>query len=238
MAKVGGKLWGGILGMMFGGPLGAIAGVFIGHQIDGSQQRTEALNEAAVFQINLMAILAHVAKVDGHVDKREIMTILAFFKSIGFDDSQMVVIQRTLKFAFTQDINLQTTCSNFKKSSNYEVCLMLLRVVYLVVMADEKVHPKEKIAIEQIVQYLGITAEDYQLLQAEFLRTDDKYYEMLGLERGATQLDVKKAYRKLALSYHPDRVSHLGPEYTEVAEEKFKMINEAYEKVNKELQAV
>ena len=236
MAKVGGKLWGGILGLMFGGPLGAIAGVFIGHQIDGSQPRTAALNDAAVFQINLISILAYVSKVDGHVDKREIMTIFAFFKSIGFDESQMEVIQRTLKFAFTQDINLQTTCRNFKKASNYETCLMLLRVIYLVVMADEKVHPKEKIAIEQIVQYLGITAEDYQLLQAEFLRTDDKYYEMLGLERGASKEDVKKAYRKLALAYHPDRVSHLGPEYTEVAEEKFKLINEAYENVSKELQ--
>jgi len=237
MTRAGGKVWGGILGLMFGGPLGAIAGVFIGHQIDGSKQRTDALNDAAIFQINLLSILAYVAKVDGHVDKREVMTILAFFKSIGFDDSQMEVIQRTLKFALTQDINLQTTCRNFKKASNYEACLILLRVVYLVVMADEKVHPQEKIAVEQIVQYLGITAEDYQLLEAEFLRTDDKYYEMLGLERGATQEDVKKAYRKLALSYHPDRVSHLGPEYTEVAEEKFKMINEAYENVSKELQA-
>ena len=42
MVKVGGKLWGGILGLMFGGPLGAIAGVFIGHQIDGNKKRTEA----------------------------------------------------------------------------------------------------------------------------------------------------------------------------------------------------
>lgn len=238
MAKVGGKLWGGILGLMFGGPLGAIAGVFIGHQIDGSNQKSVALNDAAIFQINLISILAHVAKIDGHVDKRELTTIFAFFKSIGFDDSQMEVFTRTLKFALTQDLNLQTICRNFKKASNYEACLILLRVVYLVVMADGKFHPKEKIAIEQIVQYLDVTANDYQLLQAEFLRTDDRYYEMLGLSRGVGMDDVRKAYRKLALSYHPDRVSHLGPEYTEVAEEKFKMINDAYEKVTKELQAV
>jgi len=237
MTKVGGKVWGGILGLMFGGPLGAIAGVFIGHQIDGSNQRSAALNDAAVFQINLISILAHVAKVDRDVDRRELATIFAFFKSIGFDDSQMEVIKRTLKFALTQDLNLQTICRNFKKAANYEACLILLRVVYLVVMADKKFHPKEKIAIEKIVQYLGITANDYQLLQAEFLKTDDRYYEILGLERGASKEDVKKVYRKLALSYHPDRVSHLGPEYTEVAEEKFKMINEAYEKVSKELQA-
>jgi len=236
MNKVGGKVWCGILGLMFGGPLGAIAGVFIGHQIDGSSKKVSAMNEAVVFQINLMAILAHVAKVDGHVDRREIDVILSFFKSSGFNSYQMATIQRTLNFAITQDIDLQDTCRNYKKVSNYEACLMLLRVVCLVVMSDEKVHPKERIVIEQIVQYLGIAAEDYQMLQGEFLKTDDKYYEILGLQRGANKVDVKKAYRKLALSYHPDRVAHLGLEFVKVAEEKFKIINEAYEKVSKELQ--
>lgn len=58
-------------------PFSAIAGIFIGHQIDGSSKKVAAMNEAAVFQINLMAILAHVAKVDGHVDRREIAVILS-----------------------------------------------------------------------------------------------------------------------------------------------------------------
>jgi DnaJ like chaperone protein len=236
MAKVGGKVWGGILGMMFGGPLGAIAGVYIGHQIDSVQGRISTVNEADVFQINLISILAYVAKVDGHVDRREVATILAFFKQIGFG-RRMEAIQRTLKFALTQDIDLQSTCINFTKASKYEGRLMLLRMVYLVVMADEVIHPKEKAAIEEIVKYLGITNEDYQMLQAEFFKTDDKYYQILGLKRGASQGQVKKAYRDLAFSCHPDKVAHLGPEYVGVAEEKFKTINEAYEKVTKELQA-
>ena len=231
-----GKLWGGILGLMFGGPLGAIAGIYIGHQIDASKPARRELNERAVFQINLLSILAYVAKVDGHVDRREVDTILAFFRQSGFGAAQMPVLERTLNFALTQEIDLESTCRNFSRAVNYEARLMLLRVVYLVVMADQKVHPKEKTAIEQIAHFLGIQDNDFEMLRAEFLKTADKFYKVLGLQPGATLAEVKKAYRKLALKYHPDRVAHLGKEYTAVAEEKFKTINEAYEQVTKELQ--
>jgi molecular chaperone DnaJ len=52
------------------------------------------------------------------------------------------------------------------------------------------------------------------------------YYDVLGVGRNAGQGEVKKAYRRLALKYHPDRVA---PEAKKDAEEKFKEISEAYE---------
>lgn len=53
------------------------------------------------------------------------------------------------------------------------------------------------------------------------------YYEILGVDRNATKDDLKKAYRKLAMQYHPDR----NPDNKE-AEEKFKEAAEAYEILN------
>jgi DnaJ like chaperone protein len=56
-------------------------------------------------------------------------------------------------------------------------------------------------------------------------------YDVLGVARGASSDEIKSAYRRLAAKYHPDKVSHLGAEFRELADRKFKEIQEAYQKL-------
>jgi len=53
------------------------------------------------------------------------------------------------------------------------------------------------------------------------------YYDILGVDRNASEEEIKKAYRKLARQYHPDL--QVGEQQKKAAEEKFKEVNEAYE---------
>lgn len=53
-------------------------------------------------------------------------------------------------------------------------------------------------------------------------------YTILGIKRGASQDEIKRAYRGLASKYHPDKVAHLGDEFRELAEIRFKEIQQAY----------
>ncbi len=56
-------------------------------------------------------------------------------------------------------------------------------------------------------------------------------YTVLGVNRGASQNEIKKAYLELANRYHPDKVVHLGEEFREMAEMRFKEIQGAYQEL-------
>ena len=78
---------------------------------------------------------------------------------------------------------------------------------------------------------MGISSTDFLSIKNMFLPDTDSSYKILEITRSATNDEVKKAYRRMAMKYHPDKVSHLGEEFKKNADEKFKKVNEAYEKI-------
>ena len=66
-----------------------------------------------------------------------------------------------------------------------------------------------------------------------FVKDVESDYKILEISPESTDEDVKKAFRKMAVKYHPDKVGHLGSEVKSMAEEKFKMVNEAYNNIKK-----
>ena len=61
--------------------------------------------------------------------------------------------------------------------------------------------------------------------------TLSKAYQILGITDSATESEIKKAYRKLAIKYHPDKVAQLGEEFQKGAKEKFQKVQDSYEKI-------
>jgi DnaJ like chaperone protein len=66
-----------------------------------------------------------------------------------------------------------------------------------------------------------------------FVHNDTWAYDILGVDKNATDEDVKKAYRKMAVKYHPDKVASLGEDAVKAAQEKFKRLQEAYAEIKK-----
>ena len=56
-------------------------------------------------------------------------------------------------------------------------------------------------------------------------------YTVLGVKKDASPDEIRRAYRHLAGQYHPDKVQHLGEEFGELAERRFKEIQRAYQEL-------
>ena len=67
-----------------------------------------------------------------------------------------------------------------------------------------------------------------------YVKNTESAYKILEVDAKASDEEVKKAYRKMAIKFHPDKVAHLGDEFQVSAKEKFQKVNEAFETIKKE----
>jgi DnaJ like chaperone protein len=70
---------------------------------------------------------------------------------------------------------------------------------------------------------------DFDSIKAMFVKNTDNAYKILEIDSNANQDDIKKAYRKMAKKYHPDKLLGQDPAMIKGAEEKFREVQKAYE---------
>lgn len=231
-----GKWIGSGLGWVVGGPIGGLFGFVVGSFLDSTVQTSATgrnVTTPGAFGMSLLVLIAAVMKADGKVVKSELDYVKQFFvRQFGQENAQEAL--RMLRDLLKQDIPLKDVCLQINRNMDYASRLQLIHMLFGVAGADNTIHPSEIKVIGSISDYLGISSSDYLSLKNMFIPETDSSYKILEIDRAATNEEVKKAYRKMALKYHPDKVSHLGEDFRKTADEKFKKMNEAYEKIKKE----
>ncbi|HOW41279.1 MAG TPA: TerB family tellurite resistance protein [Bacteroidales bacterium] len=234
-----GKWLGGGLGFVMGGPIGGLLGFIVGSVIDsttdsssGSTQRKTRTSQGD-FGVSLLVLVAAVMKADGKVVKSELDYVKQFFvRQFGNEAAKEAVLM--LKDILKQDILVRDICIQISHNMDYSSRLQLLHLLFNVSLADGSINKAESDLIEKISGALGISNNDFVSIRNMFIPETDSSYKILEIERTSTNDEVKKAYRRMAMKYHPDKVSHLGDDFRKTADEKFKKVNEAYEKIKKE----
>ncbi|MGB8491306.1 MAG: TerB family tellurite resistance protein [Bacteroidales bacterium] len=234
-----GKWIGGGLGFVMGGPLGAVLGFLIGSAVDNTTVSTATFRSSPQttapgdFGMSMLVLIAAMMKADGKVVKSELDWVKEFFiRQFGPSTAREATLM--LRDILKKDIPVKDVCVQISRNMDYSSRLQLLHVLFNLSLADGSLHPAEIGAIEMMSGYLGIARADYLSIRNMFVPETDSAYKILEIDRSATGEEVKKAYRKMAMKYHPDKVSHLGEEFRKAADEKFKAVNEAYEKIKKE----
>jgi DnaJ like chaperone protein len=232
-----GKWIGGGLGFVVGGPIGGLFGFVVGSLLDNATGQTTATGSSATtpgaFGMSLLVLIAAVMKADGKVVKSELDYVKQFFiRQFGPENAKEALAM--LRDLLKQEIPLGDVCLQINRNMDYASRLQLMHLLFGVAGADGFFHPSEIKIIESISGYLGISSSDFLSIRNMFIPETDSAYKILETEPSVSNDELKKAYRKMALKYHPDKVSHLGEDFQKTADEKFKKVNEAYEKIKKE----
>ena len=236
MAKFG-KWIGAGLGWAFGGPVGAVIGLGLGWMFDSAQDSD--INKGyhrttqGDFAVSFLVLIAAVMKADGRVMQSELNYVKAFFIQ-KFGSSSSAEALRMLRDILRQSIPLEDISYQIRDHLDYHSRIEMLHLLYGVANADGFLHASELELINRIAGYLGISYADQQSMRNMFIPDTDSAYKILGIEKNTSIDEIKKAYRKLATEYHPDKVSYLGEDIRKDAEIKFRNIIEAYEKIKKE----
>jgi DnaJ like chaperone protein len=228
------KWIGGGLGWALGGPIGAIIGFAIGAVVDGMTIRT-ASGPATLpgdFMASLMVLTAAVMKADGKIVKAELDYVKRFLSS-QFQQQQTQQYLLLLRDILKQDIPLTDVASQIRQYMDYPARLQLLHYLFGISMADGHLHNNEIAVIEHIATHMGISPADLQSIRAMFVKDINSAYSILEISPSASDEEVKKAYRRMAVKYHPDKVGHLGADMQKAANEKFQQLNTAYEEIKK-----
>lgn len=232
-----GKWIAGALGWAMFGPLGGILGYVIASKLESLSQAVQqgdnqSKGQRNSFLMSLLVLSAAIIKADGKTSQQELSTVRSFFAR-NFGPQAGNDAEEIIKSILSKDFNLYEVCSQIRSNMDYSQRLQLFH--YLVSLgACDGLHPREIDILETIATYIGLSQSETDSIIAQFKPSNNSNYKILEISPDATNEEVKKAYRKMAIKYHPDKVATLGSDIQKAAEEKFKTISAAYEAICRE----
>ena len=202
-----------------------------------TQRKTQAQRrqqtQSGDFMISLIMLSAVVMRSDKQVTASEKKYVQQFMRK-QFGQAQASQSTQIIDRVLQQKFSTREICMQIKQFMDHSSRLQMVQYLFGVAKADGYVDDVEVTIIEKIAGYLGISTRDYESIKAMFYDSRASAYKVLEVPKSASNDEIKKAYRRLAKKYHPDKVKHLGEAHQQSAKEKFQKLQDAYELVKKE----
>ena len=244
------KWIGGAVGWALGGPIGGVMGYWLGkmfsddslarddgHQTMGGKQPRGTRNQtrqtrSGDFALSMVVLSAAVMQADRQVLKSELDYVKQFFRT-NFGQAQAEQLTLALREALKNPVDVRGVCMQIRANMPHAKRLLLLQYLYGIAQADRKVDLREVELIRRMASLLGVSDKDRASIEAPFHSDKPDPYTVLEIGHDASDADIKKAYRRLALKFHPDKVRDMGVAYAKQAETRFLEVQEAYESLKK-----
>lgn len=247
-----GKVTFGYLGLIFGGPLGAIAGAALGHHLVDkkasitnyqgfTEQETPLKHQEkaqAAYFISIFSILGKLAKIDGVVSREELLVVENFIRGMNISSKERTFAKEIFLQAKDSSYTIEDFAIQFCQMNRHEPAILhsFLDVLFQVAAADGVFHPAEETALKKIKDIFRVSDQQFNNVKARYFKDVNKYYRTLNCSPDSPNEEIKKNYRKLVKDFHPDTIISKGlpEEFIHFATKRFQEIQGAYETVKKE----
>ena len=230
-----GKWVGGAIGWALGGYIGGILGYQVGKFFSSGVQigeRSQGGTRSGDFAMSLVVLSAAVMNADGKVLISELNFVKKFLK-MNFGEVQADQLILLLKEVLKQEVDVRGVADQIRMNMDHPKRMLLLQYLYGIANADGHVDKRELELIRLIAKHLGISLKDAASIEEPFHSGTLNPYKVLEITETATDSEVKKAYRKLAIKFHPDKIGDLGEGPRKLAKERFLQVQGAYEQIKK-----
>ena len=204
-----------------------------GQSTQSRQGRYTADEQRNSFFVSLLVLSSAVIKADGRTHPAELRTVREFIRT-NFGEQAAAQAEQILQRLDREQVNIYSVGSQIAANMNYSQRLQLFQYLVSIAPSDGDFSTSEKSVLEAIASAIRLTSTDAASIIAMYFKEADSAYTVLEISPSATDDEVRSAYRRMAMKYHPDRVATLGPEVQKAAEEKFKKIQEAYATIKKQ----
>lgn len=230
----------GALGWAMFGPIGGILGYYFTSKFEQLSEAAAAFQNSTIrnqeqrnsFLVSLLVLSAAVVKADGKTTSQELATLRSFFAT-NFGPQAAAEAENIVKELISKDFNIHEVCDQVRANMNYSQRLQLFQFLVSLGACDGLIQ-SEVNTLEAIAASLRLSKGDSDSIFAIYRPNNDSNYRILEIDPSASNEEVKKAYRKMAVKYHPDKVATLGEDVQKAAEVKFKAVAQAYEAICKE----
>lgn len=243
-----GKIVGGTIGFALGGPLGAITGAVFGHAFDhsnlaldqGDHSQLSSLESSQLaFFVGTFSMLAKLVTADGRVNDVEIRTIESFaVNDLQLSPEDCEVAYKIFNTALNSPASFEDFARQFVGHFQHQPQMLetMIDILMRVSLADGNMTVAEEALILNAVRIFSLPADRFERLKSKYMKKSDRAYNTLGVKATDTDEVIKKHYRKLVHTYHPDKIASKGlpDEFNQLAHDKFREIQMAYEEIKKE----
>lgn len=223
-------------GWILGDFIGAVAAFFLVREIMSNKQGEISL------ELALLKLASLLIKSDGNVHKEEVKLVQQYFKKT-FGPSKANRLFKDLKTRSDIPSDVRLLSNIIKNKINPSKLYAIIQFLYGLSAADGQISNQEEEFIYNVGFSFGYSPERLNSIKNQFVKTKNKSKKytqeavnaltVLGLIGGVDKNEIKKAYRKLAKEYHPDKLSGMSEGIINLAKEKFQLIQESYEYLTK-----